>query len=74
MARPNIQQLVVQTIEKAYNLGGNVEEKWTRSHNMMRSVLLAETAKERKKDKPAILQARGHLVTVWHISRYHTGI
>ena len=27
----------------------------------MRSVLLAETAKERKKDKPAILQARGHL-------------
>ena len=43
MARPNVQQLVVQTVEKAYNLGGNVEEKWTRAHNMMRSVLLAET-------------------------------
>ena len=28
---------------------------------MMRSVLLAETVKERKKDKPVILQARGHL-------------
>ena len=59
MARPNIQQLVVQTVEKAYKLGGNVEEKWTRSHNMMRSVLLAETAKERKKDKPAISKQGG---------------
>ena len=38
-----------------------MEERWTRAHNMMRSVLLAETAKERKVDKPAILEARGHL-------------
>jgi hypothetical protein len=61
MARPDIQQLVVRTVEKAYNMGGNVEEKWTRAHNMMRSVLLAETAKARKKDTTAILEARGHL-------------
>lgn len=61
MERPEIQQLVLQTVEKAYDMGGNVEEKWTRAHNMMRSVLLAETVKARKKDASAILEARGHL-------------
>ena len=61
LARPEVQRLVIETVEKAYGIGGNVEERWTRAHNMMRSVLLAETAKERKVNKPAILEARGHL-------------
>ena len=64
LARPHIQAMVINVCNKAYDLGGTQEERWTRAHNMMRSALLAETAKERKKDKPAILNTRAQLEVI----------
>ena len=64
LAKPHIQALVMNTCDKAYGLGGTQEERWTRAHNMMRSVLLAETAKERKRDMPAILNTRAQLEVI----------
>ena len=61
IARPSTQDLIQRTVTHAYSMGGNMEDKWTRAHNMMRHELLKLTDAERKRDAPRIQDLRNQI-------------
>jgi hypothetical protein len=58
ISKPETQALIFETVTKAYDMGGDVEAKWTRAHNMMRHELLKVTDAARKRDAPRIIGLR----------------
>jgi hypothetical protein len=58
IARPAIQNRIMTLVADAYKMGGSLEDKWTRSHNMMRHELIQLTEAERKRDLPKIRALR----------------
>ena len=58
---PGIQGQVMTRVKEAYAMGGSPETQWARSTNMLRDLLLKETAAARKRDAPKIKELRMQL-------------
>ena len=59
-----VQRKIMELGTEAYNERGNPEKKWNRSMAMIKDYLVKETARERKKQVPRILQLRQMLTVL----------
>ena len=62
--KPDIQEKILAALSKAYEGTSSLNKKWSRANNMIRHLLLTETAKLKKKEKIEAKATRVRLIVV----------